>query len=179
MTTEEFSVKHSITDKEMADLAREQSRQLQLRSSLEADFKQIKTSYKSKMEEADAGIKRIAISIQGGFEMRTVRCIIANERPEGYRLVIRTDNGHIVLRKKLEQAERQIKLTEVNDPFVAAALLIIDDEQWQEDFFQCPLRADEFEALRGCPDVRMLDLKGAKGLLGPAPGKDEKKGKRK
>lgn len=175
MTTEEINVKHSITDKEMAELARDQSRQIQMKRSHEAEFAQIKTSYKAKIEEAEASIQRIAISIQGGFEMRNVRCLIANERPEGYRLVIRLDNGHIVSRKKLHADERQIKLAEVNDPFVAAALLMVDDEAWETEGFLCPLRQDEFDALRQLPDVQMQELVPTRGQL--SDGKKSKSSK--
>jgi hypothetical protein len=174
MTTEEISLKHKITDKEMAGLAREQSEALQNKSVAESDLKSITTAYKAKIEEAQAKVNGLSARIQSGYEFKNVRCIIANERPEGYRLTIRLDTGHIATRRKLDQAERQIKLTEIHDPFVAVALLPVDDETWETDAYQMPVRQDEFDALRMLPDVKMQDMKPVKAVLGDGKEKGNK-----
>jgi hypothetical protein len=175
MTTEEVSLKHKITDREMADLAREQAEALQSKSVAESDLKSISTAYKAKIEEAQAKVNGLSARIQAGYEFKNVRCIIANERPEGYRITIRLDSGHISTRRKLAQEERQIKLTDINDPFMAVALLMVDDETWETDLFQCPVRQDEFDALRMLPDVKMQDLKPTRAQL--SDGKKDKKEK--
>ena len=175
MTTDEVSLKHRITDKEMADLAREQAQALQMKSVAESDLKSIKTAYTAKIEEAQAKVNGISARIQSGLEFKNVRCIIANERPEGYRCCVRLDTGHLATRRKLAQEERQIKLTDIHDPFVAIALLLVDDETWETDAYQMPVRQDEFDALRLLPDVKMLDLKPTRAAL--ESGDDKKKNK--
>ena len=174
MHTEEVNIKHSITDKEMAALARLQSEQLQSRSVAERELESIRTAYKARIVEAEASVARTSAIIQAGFEMRNIRCIIMNERPEGYCTTVRMDTGHIVRRRKLEQAERQVKLTEVYDPFVAAAVLVIDDEGWDAENFQLLVRQDEFDSLRQLPDVKMVDLPKTRAAL-PEPKDDKKK----
>lgn len=165
MTTDEINLKHNLSDKEMADLAREQAQFLQAKQVAEAEFKSIKTVYSAKITEAQSRVQGISAQIQSGFEMRNVRCMVANERPEGFRLIIRLDNGHIAIRRKLDPEERQIKLTDIHDPFIAVALLPIDDATWGSDVFQCPVRQDEFDALRHLPDVKIMELKGVRAQL--------------
>jgi hypothetical protein len=174
MTTEEVQLKHKLTDKEMAALAREQSEYLQAKQVAESEFESIRTVYKAKITEAQAKVQGISAQVQSGFEIRNVRCMLANERPEGYRLTIRLDTGHIARRRKLETEERQIKLTEVHDPFVAVAILPVDDETWEAEFYQCPVRQDEFDALRQLPDVKMSDLKPVRGQIEGPKGKKDK-----
>jgi hypothetical protein len=175
MTTEEVNLRHSLTDKEMAALAREQAEKLQSKRVAESEFESIRIAYKARITEAQAQVDGISARVQAGFEMKNIRCMVANERPEGYRLIIRLDTGHIAIRRKLETNERQIKLTEVNDPFVAVAYLPIDDPNWNDaEFFQCPVRQDEFDALRGLPDIKMADLKPVKAQLEAPKGKKEK-----
>jgi len=111
--------------------------------------------------------------------MRNVRCLIMNERPEGYRLIVRLDNGHVARRRKLEAEERQIKLTDVYDPFVAVAILQVDDETWEAEYCQVQIRQDEFDALRQLPDVKMADLKPTKGQIEGKTEDDVKKKGRK
>jgi hypothetical protein len=119
------------------------------RSTLEDELVSVKKMYASKQAEADAKVSGIATRISSGFEMRTVRCMLCDERPEGYRLTIRLDTGHVARRRKLEQHERQIVLTtEPPAPFVAIALLPVDDEGWETDVCQIQLRQDEFDTLR-------------------------------
>lgn len=169
MTTEEVNLRHSITDKEMADLAREQAQKLQAKRVAEQELESIRSVYKARITEAEAQVGAISARIQSGFEMRNVRCMIINERPEGYRLIVRMDSGHIAFRRKLEQAERQIKLTEVNEPFIGVAFLPIDDGSWNDaDFFQCPVRQDEFDVLRAIqPPIQFGELKPVRAQLGP------------
>jgi hypothetical protein len=174
MTTEEVNLRHSLTDKELAALAKQQAEGLQQKRLAESEFESIRTVYKARITEAEALVQGISARVQSGFEMKNVRCMIANERPEGYRLVIRLDTGHIAIRRKLEAEERQIKLTEVNEPFVAVALLPIDDPNWNDaDVFQCPVRQDEFDALRLLPDIRMADIKPVRAQI-EAPQKKKK-----
>jgi len=175
MTTEEVNLRHSLTDKEMAALAKQQAEGLQQKRLAESEFESIRTVYKARITEAEALVQGISARVQAGFEMKNVRCMIANERPEGYRLVIRMDTGHIAIRRKLEQSERQIKFTEVNDPYVAVAYLPIDDPTWNDaDFFQCPVRQDEFDALRVLPEIKMADLKPVKAELEAPKGSKKK-----
>ena len=165
MTTQEVNLKHRLTDKEMADLGKLQAEALQAKAVAESELNSIKVAYKAKIEEALAKVAGISASIQAGFEYKNVRCILANERLEGYRIAIRLDTGHVAIRRKLEPEERQIKLTDIHDPYVAVALLPVDDESWDADFFQCPVRRDEFDALRHLPDVKIQDLKPTRGAI--------------
>lgn len=152
MHSEDVSLKHTLTDKEMGQLARDQAGAIEKRMVAESELGAIKKDYAGRIALANAEIGSISARVNSGWEMRNVKCLLVDERPNGYRLIIRTDNGHIARRRKLEPEERQMKLTDSppapgSGPTLVA-LLPIDDENWAEDFAEVPLYEDEAAALK-------------------------------
>lgn len=160
MHTEEIQLKHTLADSELAKLAKDQANAIERKKGLELEVISIKKDYAGRVAIADSEIAMFSARVNAGWEMRNVRCIIADHRPEDYRLVIRTDNGHIAIRRKLEPEERQMKLsTDAPRQYAAAAILTVDDENWDVDAAQVPLYDDEIEILGKIrPAIQFLPL---------------------
>ncbi len=149
MTLEEVQLRHDLTDNEMAGLARKQANAIESLKVTKGEVDAIKKDYGGRIALAEAEIGSISGKVNAGWEMRTVKCLLVDERPEGYRLVIRTDNGHVARRRKLEPEERQLKLTtEPPRPPAFSVILSVDDEGWDVDFYEAALYQDEAESLR-------------------------------
>jgi hypothetical protein len=176
MKTESVSIQHRFDDKDLAELARDQARAHGRKSTLELELKSVVGDYKARVAQAAAEMSSLSARINSGFEMRSIDCMIADEREEGYRFVIRLDNGHITRRRKLAPEERQIKLTETPpEQYMGAAILPVDDESWEVENYLVRLFADEFDVLRKLPDVKMTDWKPAPALTSGNPPPKKKK----
>lgn len=163
MHLEEVNLKHELTEGELASLAKQQSHALGKKAAAEAELAAIKKDFGGRIALAQAEVQNCSQSINTGWEMRNVKCILADERPEGWRLVIRVDNGHISKRRKLDPSERQMKLGDQAQAreYVASALLLVDDEDWKEaDVAMVPLYQDEYDMLKSIPSIK----------FGPPPG---------
>lgn len=176
MVIEEVNLKHVLTDSELAGLARAQAQAIDKLKSTEADLAAIKKDFGGRIALANAEVGSISTRVNAGFEMRNIRCLLLDERPEGYRLVVRTDNGHIERRRKLNPEERQLKLsTEPPKPFAFSALLPVDDPTWETDIFQVALFADEADELRNVPHIELVAIVPRRAIEPPADKKDGKK----
>lgn len=169
MHIEEVNLKHDLTDLEMAALARTQSQALGRKAAAESELGAIKKDFAGRIALAQAEVQNCSQSINTGWEMRNIKCLLVDERPEGWRLIIRTDNGHIAKRRRLEAHERQTKLFTQEEAeaqpqrrYVASALLHIDDPDWHEvDAAQVPLYADEVELLKDAkPPIQFMEAPG-------------------
>lgn len=176
MVIEEVSLKHVLTDNEMAGLARQQAQSYDKLKVLENDLAAIKKDYGGRIVLANAEVGSITSRVNSGFEFRNIPCILLDERPEGYRLVVRTDNGHIARRRKLQPEERQIKLSsEEPREYGFVATMAVDDETWEPDVYEVPLYGDEAESLKGLPDVQLRPFTRRRAI---EAGKDGKHGKK-
>jgi len=176
MVIESVSLKHVLTDFEMAALARSQAQAFDKMKVTENDLAAIKKDYGGRLALANAEIGSISARINTGFEHRNVPCLLLDERPEGYRLVVRSDNGHIAIRRKLEPHERQLKIT-TDEPreFEVIATMAVDDATWEVDIFEVGLFADEADALKNCPDVQTRPFIRHRAIEAGAPQEDGKK----
>lgn len=184
MITESVSVRHTFDQRDLAEMARDQARVHGRIETLSLEYKGVAGDFKARIAGAAAEMSGLTARINSGFEMRSVDCLVLDEREEGYRFVVRLDTGHIVRRRKLAQEERQLTLTTKKPrQYVAAAILPVDDEEWKVEAYLTRLYEDEFEALRKLPDVKMTDWKPAPALaagpndLPPAPKKPGRKKK--
>lgn len=165
MKFESFQLKHVFSDPEYTQMARQQAGRLGELSQLEAEAKSIATDFKARMESKKAELQSLSVRVNSGFEMRSVKCLLISERPEGYCIHVRL-NGRIEKRRKLDLNERQMKLITDQDtvtPYVAIAMLPVDDPDWGFDFFQCPVTKAEFEELRHV--VQMMDYEAPVALI--------------
>lgn len=168
MKTDTISMKHEYSDPELAQLSRDIANALNRRSSLETEFDSVKQDYRAQITAQDALVSSLSARVSSGFEMQPVKCILFDERPAGYRLVVRLDTGHVYRRRKLDPEERQMKITDQAPPeYVATALLRVDDEGWDVDVAQVPLYLDELEALRELADVTVAPARSEAPGAGP------------
>jgi hypothetical protein len=165
MHIEEVSLRHELTDRELAQLAKGQANAIEKKTAAEGELGAIKKDYAGRIALAQAEVSNISQRVNAGWEMRSIKCLLIDERPEGYRLIVRTDNGHIAKRRKLNPEERQMKLVPPEEqraerPLVASALLKVDDPDWHDaDMAQVTFYEDEVEALRGAqPPVEFVAL---------------------
>lgn len=170
MRFDEVQLKHNFTDGELAATARDYAARLGALNQLEAEAKSVATGYKARMDSAKAELQSLSVQVNNGFEMRNVKCLVLQERPESHEITIRLDTGRITRRRRLEQTERQMKLlTEPPKPWVAVAVLPVDDLDWHDDLYQCPLREDEFEQLRHVPGIILQDYVPPLAMIGNNP----------
>jgi hypothetical protein len=150
MITEDIQVVHQFTDKERGLFSLAQANALDERDQVEMQLTQAKKQFAAQIAEADAIIRKISLQIRTGTELRNVRCILIDHRPDqGYRLVVRTDNGCVFRRRKLEPHERQMTLLAgQQQAFVAAALLPVEDKGWDQHFVTVPLWQEEVDELK-------------------------------
>ena len=100
-----------------------------------------------------------ALHRKKNLEMQLVKVLLLDERLDGYRLSVRTDTGHIYRRRKLEQAERQLTITDAPPKqYHCAVMMHVDDDQWKVDIALVPLFEDEWDALRELPDVTLQQM---------------------
>lgn len=76
LKSEVKNIKHTFTLEEREQLGVDLARSFGTLRGIEAEFDQVKASYKSKTAEAEARIDRISTSITNGFDMRDVACIV-------------------------------------------------------------------------------------------------------
>ena len=165
MNYTEEQIKHHFNDSELAQMARQQATQLNESSQLESEAKSIATDFKARIESKKAQLQSLGVRVNTGFEMRVQKCLILKERPEGYNITVRLDNGHVLRRRKLLQEERQLTLTTETPPsYVAVGILPVDDTEWHVDLYQCPLNAAEFDELK-TTGVEFLNWVGPSALI--------------
>lgn len=155
MIIEDVQLKHNLTDKETADLARTQAQSLDKLRTAKTELESVKKDYAGRIALAEAEIQAVSAKVHTGWELRNIRCLLLDERPEGYRLVVRTDNAHIVKRRILEPHERQLNLTtEQPRPLSFSVILPVDDEAWEADFYEAALYDDEVAVLKDIPGLQ-------------------------
>ncbi len=106
------SVKYKFTNEELVTIAREQARHLSERTRLEEELDSVKAVHKSKLMRLEADISDATRRVSSGYEMRSVKCLVLKFRPDNdSALIVRTDNGRVLRKRKLDPEEKQITLT--------------------------------------------------------------------
>lgn len=113
MTTIKESVKYRFADNELIVIARDQARLMSDMRSAEECFDQLKADHKSKVTRIDTEVSDCTRRITQGYEMRTVECMALKFRPDKDSvLYVRTDNGKVVRKRKLDADEKQLTITD-------------------------------------------------------------------
>lgn len=122
------SVKHDFTTDEHRQLGGDLARCISSLRGIEAEFDQVKASYKSKTTEAEARIDKISTDITNGFEFRNERCLVVldvKESKKHFYLESALVKGEIpkglepVITEPLTDADRQTELLEAESKFDA------------------------------------------------------------
>lgn len=107
------SVKHTFTLEERDEIGGELARALGRLRGVEAEFEQVKASYKSKAAEAEAQIGSLETKRMNGFEFRNERCRLAyfpKERVKRYWLEDAAEDAEPVLVEPMTQEDYQSDL---------------------------------------------------------------------
>ena len=121
-------MKHDFTTDEHRQLGGDLARCISSLRGIEAEFDQVKASYKSKTTEAEARIDKISTDITNGFEMRNERCVVVldvKESKKHFYLESALVKGEIpkglepVITEPLTDADRQTELLEAESKFDA------------------------------------------------------------
>ena len=172
MIQEDVSLKHEFVDSEMAALAKTQAQAIERLGVQKKELEFIKKDYAGRISQAESEMAAISARINVGWEMRNVRCLLIKERPEGFCLTVRLDNGHIARRRILEPHERQISLTTSPPaPLAFSVLLPVDDKTWDVDFFEAALYDDEVAAMKDIPGLEFKPIQHKRALIEDGKGK--------
>lgn len=120
MITHTESVRYTFKPEELVQFAKAQAQHYNEKSRVEENFDSVKAQHKAKITEIEGLISGCAARITSGFEMRPIRCLVLKFRPDNdSSLVVRTDNGRVLRKRRLEPEEKQISLsTEPPLPYV-------------------------------------------------------------
>ncbi len=154
------SCKYAFDQSELVNIARSQARHHNDKSALEDQFDQVRAAHKSNLARVEADVSDCTRKITAGYEMRPVDCLVLKFRPDkDSALVVRTDNGRVLRKRKLASDEKQMTLTtEEPPPFVFEVDLYEDSDG---DLAACvaeavPLTEDEGEQLREALELRPM-----------------------
>lgn len=123
MITQTETVKYSFLQPELVEIARNQARLYNDKVGAEDQFNNVKADYKATITKLDADITKCALRITSGYEMRPIKCLLLKFRPDkDSALIVRTDNGRVLRKRKLEEDEKQLSLSVAEpEPFVFEA----------------------------------------------------------
>ena len=104
------NVKHVFSRDEKEKISQDLVGELAKQSGLEAEAKQVKSSYTAKLDEASARIGAYTQQLQSGFEMRLMECRVEYRPKDKKKDFFRTDSGELVVTEDMTQEDFQINL---------------------------------------------------------------------
>lgn len=155
-------VRYNFSQAETVDLAREQARYFNERSAAEDQFNSVKADFKNTITKLEADINRCAQRVTSGYEMRTIRCLVLKSRPDNESLLIlRTDNGRVYKRRKMNADERQIPISTEPPELYEFEVDLYEDADGDiatEVAADVPLTAKEAKELKDIEGLRIRPL---------------------
>lgn len=116
---EEKLVKHVFSAAEVAENHTKLMGALDRVEQVEAEFDQVKASYKAKIEEASCQVANVRNAIRAGFEQRTKKCRVEYRPADNKKDFIPVDDPAqaVVLTEEMEESDRQIELIQAESAF--------------------------------------------------------------
>lgn len=112
MISSNETVKYSFVQGELVEIARQQARLINDKMAAEDQFNNVKADHKATVTKLDADITKCTLRITSGYEMRSIKCLVLKFRPEkDFALIVRTDNGRVLRKRRLDEDEKQLTLT--------------------------------------------------------------------
>lgn len=117
------TIKHVFTQDEREQMNSDLLGALDNRDTTEADFENVKQTWKAKVTEADARIGTLRASIRAGFDMRQTRCRVVfrpKDRKKDYYLADDSVNGDsevVMLTEDMTDADMQAELLAAESVF--------------------------------------------------------------
>lgn len=155
-------VRYNFSQGELVELSREQARYFNELKAAEDQLASVKADFKNTTTKLEADINRCAQRVTSGYEMRNIPCLILKARPDHESLlIVRTDNGRVLKRRKMNADERQISLsTEPPELFEFEADFYedVDGDLAAEIAGDVPLTKKEAHELKDVDDLRIRPL---------------------
>lgn len=103
--------KYVFGQDELVQIARDQARHMEDMRAAEDEFNNAKTAHKARVSRIEADVSDCTRRVTSGYEMRMVKCLLLKFRPDpDSALIVRTDNGRVMRKRKLDADEKQLKL---------------------------------------------------------------------
>lgn len=97
------NVKHDFTPQELMSLGGELARGISEHRGVEAEFDQVKATYKAKIAEKDAKIDSLSTALVNRFEMRNKRCVVVfrpKDRKKDFYVIISPEGTDVMMEEK-------------------------------------------------------------------------------
>jgi len=104
-------LRYDFTDEEKLDLGAELAREIGDYNHFEDELKDIKSSFKAKIEKAQAVINLLQQKVYAAYEYRLIDCEMVKDFDEKEIYFVRLDNGDIFDRRTMTQDELQRSIT--------------------------------------------------------------------
>lgn len=105
-------VRYNFSPQERVDLTIEHVRYYNELKAAEDQLNSVKADHKNTVMKLEADMNKCAQRVTSGYEMRNIPCLILKARPDNESLlIVRTDNGRVLKRRKMNADERQIKIS--------------------------------------------------------------------
>ncbi len=106
-------VRYNFTQQELVDLSREHARYYNELKGLDEQLGSIKADFKNRTTKLEVDMSHCGGRVTSGYEMRQIKCLMLKARPDNDSLLlVRTDNGKILKRRRMNADERQIVITD-------------------------------------------------------------------
>lgn len=116
-TTATRQVKHKYTDEEYRRHSEMLVKALSDKEDAETEFGSIKSSYKAKIEEADARAQLLRSNLRNGFEMRIKDCTVMFDPDNKVKRVYVTDTNEFVCEERMTDEDFQLDLINAESQF--------------------------------------------------------------
>lgn len=111
------SVRHNYTDDERKALNEDLLKNLERKSQTEAEFQQVKSRFKAKLDEAEARTTTLCINLRNGWEQRSVECRVVYRPADRKKDFYRLDTDTLALTEDMEPADYQAELLQAESGF--------------------------------------------------------------
>jgi hypothetical protein len=155
-------LKYIFRQEETVGIAKDLGRHMQTKVQAEEELDSIKSAHRAKVMHLDADISDCTRKIMSGYEMRNIRCLLLKARPDNDSLlVVRTDNGRVVSRRKMNADERQIKITTDPPEIFTHEADFYDDSEGDISVVvaeDCPITRSEAKELGAVEGLRIRPI---------------------
>lgn len=124
LKTETKTVKHTFEPEERNQIGGDLARSIAALRGIEAEFDQVKASYKAKSTEAETRIDKLSTDLMNGFEMRNKKCVVVfRPRDRKKDFILEEDwnefgkEAHPALTEDMTPADFQAELLQAESAF--------------------------------------------------------------
>lgn len=102
---------YQFSDQELLDMAREQSRTIQEKTTLEKKKSELAKTLAGEIEGKQGLIDKLSECIRNGYAWRDIECVVQYDSPKpGMAEIVRTDTGEVAKTRRMTADELQYRL---------------------------------------------------------------------